>query len=659
MKHFALLIFFMIIFISAEAQVVPSYLLSNDIPYANKANALTFCPTNSDFVLFFEHGWHFYGNDVFDPKDTLNWLPLDSLENAESSDKKIILLNKFVLKDDQQGKKLVLHLPKSPFRYHVEINGHKLQKELPHELSNNIELTSVIKEGSNLITLQCNPGDGLRQFLNNIYLVFLQDIHLANLYIRAFYNTKTRYNDFHLFNDTYNFTGQLIHSYTTIPSMYSIHERNPKNYLSYEVNQLTYGPSYPIPVNKFLFKDTSLPQKNIDFFGVIIPKSKKWSTEHNELYHVSCELLNKSNDTVGVYSTVAGVRNVSVADGKLMINGKFAQLKAVHYAPAASDSREKLSSDLALFKRHNVNTLYISSTKINDTIIDLCDQYGLYVILDVTLSDFKDTDYRATARDIFTHLVLTYVDHPCMIAWAIKHTENDDIKQLNQHIEMFRELIHEYASWFPLLIITSNTEFAQTHPQRNRLALGLEEETYNNNLYKIGDHNYPVVVFDRTENDVVTAVCKQYLDVMENGHPANIQGLVLKQDILKNVALREYVKYRFRDVKLQWIENTEFQIAIENNFNYTNFSELSLTLTLLLNDEKIAKKSIDSLNVPPGKLELYQIPLDHQLTPDKTYQLRLTASLGEDKIWAKKGYVVSEEKVYFIKGENGNLNLLE
>ena len=185
--HFLLTTCFILISFKIMGQTIPSYLLSNDVPYASKNSSLTFSPTNSDYVLTFGDEWKYIQAHKYAPEDTIKWLSVRELNRSYSSAFRIILKNKLPINNLAQGEKVILHIPNSPFQYDIRINGHEIRKNFPYELSNNIELTSEIKEGSNFITFQCALNADLKKFLKDIYVIVLRDIHLANLTCQRFF----------------------------------------------------------------------------------------------------------------------------------------------------------------------------------------------------------------------------------------------------------------------------------------------------------------------------------------------------------------------------------------------------------------------------------------------------------------------------------------
>jgi beta-galactosidase len=80
-----------------------------------------------------------------------------------------------------------------------------------------------------------------------------------------------------------------------------------------------------------------------------------------------------------------GVRNILVKDGIVLLNGKAIKFKGVNrhdsspYTGAAI-TKEQALADLKLMKEHNINAIRTSHYPNSPWFLELCDEYGFYVI---------------------------------------------------------------------------------------------------------------------------------------------------------------------------------------------------------------------------------------------------------------------------------------
>ncbi len=120
-----------------------------------------------------------------------------------------------------------------------------------------------------------------------------------------------------------------------------------------------------------------------DPFGNVIDNTEKpflWSAEKPYLYGVLIECGGEY-----IYKKV-GFRTVCTSDsGELLINGVSVKLKGVNrhdshpqygYCTSLADMRE----DIILMKQHNINCVRTSHYPNHPRFLELCDEYGIYVI---------------------------------------------------------------------------------------------------------------------------------------------------------------------------------------------------------------------------------------------------------------------------------------
>ena len=104
-----------------------------------------------------------------------------------------------------------------------------------------------------------------------------------------------------------------------------------------------------------------------------------WTAETPTLYNLTLTCA-------GEYITQwVGIREISVKDSVLLINGKPVKLKGVnrHDSNALTGyaiTEDMMLADLKLMKRHNINAIRTSHYPNDPRFMELCDRYGFYVI---------------------------------------------------------------------------------------------------------------------------------------------------------------------------------------------------------------------------------------------------------------------------------------
>ncbi|TVY02912.1 glycoside hydrolase family 2 TIM barrel-domain containing protein [Paenibacillus cremeus] len=160
---------------------------------------------------------------------------------------------------------------------------------------------------------------------------------------------------------------------------------------------------------------------------------KLWNAEQPNLY----QLYVHSGEEVLRFSV--GFRRVEIADGVFRINGQAIKLKGVN----RHDSHPELGQtipvnhmikDLNLMKQHNVNTIRTSHYPNDPRFLELCNEYGFYVIDEADLECHglirtgvegafhvlsANTDWEAAFVDRAIRMVERDKNQPCVVIWSM------------------------------------------------------------------------------------------------------------------------------------------------------------------------------------------------------------------------------------------------
>ncbi|MFI6318059.1 glycoside hydrolase family 2 TIM barrel-domain containing protein [Nonomuraea sp. NPDC050556] len=155
-----------------------------------------------------------------------------------------------------------------------------------------------------------------------------------------------------------------------------------------------------------------------------------WSAEEPRLYDA---VFTTATESVRLR---VGFRTVGWQDGVLTANGKPLLLKGVnrhefHPDHGRAVPYETMVEDVLLMKRHNVNAVRTSHYPPHPAFLDLCDEYGLWVIdeCDLETHGFGQIDWRgnpsddprweAALLDRMERMVERDKNHPSIIMWSL------------------------------------------------------------------------------------------------------------------------------------------------------------------------------------------------------------------------------------------------
>lgn len=161
-----------------------------------------------------------------------------------------------------------------------------------------------------------------------------------------------------------------------------------------------------------------------------LPNALAWTAETPYLYTLvtTLEIEGKPSQSV---SHQVGFRNIRIENRQLLINGQPVLIKGVNrhdHDPVTGKavSREMMEADIKLMKQFNVNAVRTSHYPNDPYWLELCDQYGLYVIDEANIESHafwrdlsKDIRYTAAFVERVQNMVERDKNHPSIILWSL------------------------------------------------------------------------------------------------------------------------------------------------------------------------------------------------------------------------------------------------
>ncbi|MCQ2532197.1 MAG: DUF4981 domain-containing protein [Saccharofermentans sp.] len=143
----------------------------------------------------------------------------------------------------------------------------------------------------------------------------------------------------------------------------------------------------------------------------------EWTDATPIQYDLIIELLDSEQRTIGVKKRRFGFRTTTITNGKFSINDTPIPLNLVKYYEFDPKSgitvpRDVYRHDIILMKRGGINGVISQGFPLNEEFLDLCDQYGLYVIA-------------SADKSLIADYVETVMNHPSVIMWGMSSYEYD------------------------------------------------------------------------------------------------------------------------------------------------------------------------------------------------------------------------------------------
>jgi beta-galactosidase len=176
-----------------------------------------------------------------------------------------------------------------------------------------------------------------------------------------------------------------------------------------------------------------VPELGIDIAAseeVRVGGVQPWSAEVPRLYDVAVVTPGERVDLR------VGFRTVRIADGLLTVNGNRVLLRGVnrhefHPDRGRAVTEQDMLDDVLLMKRHNINAVRTSHYPPHPRFLELCDEYGLYVVdeCDLETHGFVHVGWRGNPTDDLAwgdafedrmrRMVERDKNHPSVIMWSL------------------------------------------------------------------------------------------------------------------------------------------------------------------------------------------------------------------------------------------------
>ena len=193
-------------------------------------------------------------------------------------------------------------------------------------------------------------------------------------------------------------------------------------------------------------KSVNVSPSNIEKISFNNLDVHEWSAECPYLYDLVI-ILSKSEDVLEVVRKNIGFKNVEIIGNKFLFNNEPIKLLGVNHHDTNAKtgyvmSVEDMELDVSLVKQYNANCIRTSHYPPDPTFLDLCDEYGIYVIDEADIEThgcetelhkpgacshnkdwqqhYWDRVYRMYARD---------KNHPSITMWSLGNESHGYLNQ--------------------------------------------------------------------------------------------------------------------------------------------------------------------------------------------------------------------------------------
>lgn len=432
---------------------------------------------------------------------------------------------------------------------------------------------------------------------------------------------------------------------------------------------------------------------DIDGQGIIeisVTKPELWNAENPYVY----KLLIYSGEEVLVFNT--GFRKIEIKDSVFKINGKPIKLKGVN----RHDSHPELGQtvplnhmikDLMIMKRHNINTIRTSHYPNDPRFLDLCDEYGFYVVDEADLEchgvqsagDFhmltKNPEWEKAFLDRAKRLVERDKNHAAVVIWSMGNESGYDINHMvmakwtkkrdSSRIVHYEGAAQHYNgnSDTKCLDVESRMypsvqwilEYAQNEENKKPLFLCEYSHAMGNGPGDLKDYwekiyKYPKLmggcVWEWCDHGIKTTTAEKtefYAYGGDFGDKPNdgnfcLDGLVYP-DRTPHTGLLELKKV-IAPIRVEAENLEKGTVKVTNLYDFIDLSQVALGWKVEKDGVTVEQGETCDLNVEPHDAKV--IKLNYYLPKQSSNRYFLTISLFQkkDTLWAEKGHEITFEQ---------------
>ncbi|MEV5438764.1 glycoside hydrolase family 2 TIM barrel-domain containing protein [Streptomyces sp. NPDC052682] len=382
-----------------------------------------------------------------------------------------------------------------------------------------------------------------------------------------------------------------------------------------------------------------------------------------------------------------GFRTVVLEDGLIKVNGKPVLFKGVnrhewHPVKGRALDVETMREDVLLMKRHNINAVRTSHYPPHPAFLDLCDEYGLWVIdeCDLETHGFVEQDWRdnpvdddrwtPALLDRAARMVERDKNHPSVVLWSLGN-ECGTGRGLTAMAEWIHardpeRLVHYEGDWNCRDTDVYSRMYA-FHDEVDRIGRKLDGGTakrrelpfiqceyahaMGNGPGGLADYQELFEKYERLQGGFVWEWIDHGIQHPELGyayggdfgeelHDGNFvcDGLVFP-DRQPSPGLVEYKKV-IEPVRIEG-DPRGGTVRITNKQDFADLSALVFDWAYQVDGETVEAGSLPVPALAPGESAEVKLPEPPANGPGGEALWTVTARLAEDTAWAPRGHVVA------------------
>lgn len=595
-----------------------------------------------------------------------------------SFDPTAVYRREVVIPDNWSGKQIILHIGAAKSNLSVWVNGKYVGYGEDSKLPSEFDITPYLERGKNQITLK------VMRWCDANYIEDQDMWRLSGITRSCFIVAR---NPVHLYDIELKPELDAVYRDAVLQVSCTLNQ-NPADAMSVEVRLLREGRVVTTKLQSFDSSKLS--------FGIPVTAPALWTTETPALYQAQIKIKDAKGRLLEMTTQQIGFRKIEIKDGLLLVNGKPVLIKGVNRHetdPLTGQviSRDAMIRDIQLMKQFNINSVRTSHYPNSETWLDLCDEYGLYVVDEANIESHGmgyDITRTMANRPTWVNAHLSRVqrmierdkNHPSVIIWSMgneagngynfytcylwmKQRDNSRPVQYERAVADYRRFVWEWNSdivnpMYPAP--TGMLEYAKNNPQPKRPFIMCEyAHAMGNSLGNFTD--YWKVIRDN-KNIFQGGYIWDFVDqcfqrVNSNGDTVYTYG----GDYEPEEAITDWnyaakgifyanrtpyphaweMKKVYQDIHTT-LKGTD-SIAVYNEKFFTDLSNVMLDWEVVVDGKVVQTGAISNLNVLPQQTTSFYLPFKTRVQGEVF--LNLTYRLKKAESLIPAGHVVATEQL--------------
>ncbi|GAB3428472.1 glycoside hydrolase family 2 TIM barrel-domain containing protein [Niabella aquatica] len=597
---------------------------------------------------------------------------------------------KVVIPADWDGRQIFIHLGAVKSAFFIWVNGKKAGYSEDSKLAAEFDITEYVKPGENLVALQvyrwsdasyleCQDMWRISGIERDVYLYATPKLDIRDFKVQS--NLINNYKDGSLQVDV------EVNSYKT--DVKTLHSKPD----SFTVEARLTDASGKEVCKEISGIHTVLGHYKTNVsFKKEIPAVKTWTAETPYLYVLNLTLKDKEGKILEVVPVRVGFRSIEIKGRDMLVNGKRVFFKGVNrheHNPKTGHALTKadMLKDMEMMKKLNVNAVRHSHYPPDPYWMELCDEYGLYVIdeanieshgrgYDLEYTFANDKKWRTAHLERIKRMYERDKNYPCVITWSLGNEAGngvnmyeayDWLKKEDTRPVQYERSERDYNTDVLCPQYPSPDWVAGWGKSKDPRPLIMSEYAHimGNSLGNFKDYWDAIESTPGAQGGYVWEWIDQAFDTVKNGKrimayggdfpltgPVNedfsdnnfcVKGVVTAYRELTPMAVELKKVHQF--IKTTYKGNNT--VHITNAYSFRNMDNVQLEWSVLEDGRVIAKGNVEQLDIQPCAGADIQLPVKLNPKEGREYLLNLRYVLKNGEPLLDKGYEIAYEQVAY------------